>query len=239
MALLKQSTTYTRDFLMVDSTDHVTGKTGLTVTVTLSKAGGSFAAAGGTITEISSGWYKIALTTTDTNTLGELAFHCTGSGADPTDFVDQVSANLPDDIMTLLNTVAGYVDTEVAAIKAKTDQLTFTVANQIDANVLDWKSATAPAMTGDAFARLGAPVGASISADIAGEPAALLDAAAGVETGVTVRQALRVFLAALAGKANGAATTTMHFRDQADGKNRITATVDADGNRTAITLDAS
>ena len=73
MAILTQSATYTRNFLMVDSTDHITGKTGLTVTVTLSKAGGSFGAAGDTVTEISSGWYKIALTTTDTNTVGDLA----------------------------------------------------------------------------------------------------------------------------------------------------------------------
>jgi len=35
-----------------------------------------------------------------------------------------------------LATLAGYVDTEVAAIKTKTDQLTFTVANQVDANAL-------------------------------------------------------------------------------------------------------
>lgn len=60
---------------------------------------------------------------------------------------------------------AAKVDT--AAIKVATDKLTFTVANQIDANVLDWKSATAPAMTGDAYARLGAPAGASVSADVA------------------------------------------------------------------------
>ena len=33
-----------------------------------------------------------------------------------------------------LSTVAGYVDTEVAAIKAKTDSLTFTVGGQVDAN---------------------------------------------------------------------------------------------------------
>lgn len=33
---------------------------------------------------------------------------------------------------TALATVAGYIDTEVAAIKAKTDQLTFTVANKVD-----------------------------------------------------------------------------------------------------------
>lgn len=52
-------------------------------------------------------------------------------------------------------------------IKTQTDKLTFTVANHVDSNVLDWKSSTAPAMTGDAFARLGAPAGASTAADIA------------------------------------------------------------------------
>jgi len=35
-----------------------------------------------------------------------------------------------------------------------------------DASVINWKGATAPAMTGDAFARLGAPAGASIAADL-------------------------------------------------------------------------
>lgn len=71
---------------------------------------------------------------------------------------------------TLVDTVTavtGLTATDVAAIKVQTDKLTFTVSNQIDANVLDWKSATAPAMTGDAFARLGAPAGASVSADVA------------------------------------------------------------------------
>jgi hypothetical protein len=92
MALLKQSTSYTRAFLMVASTDHVAGATGKTVTVNLSKAGGSFSAAGGTITEIANGWYKIALTTTDTGTLGDLAFNCTATGCDNTDFADQVVA---------------------------------------------------------------------------------------------------------------------------------------------------
>lgn len=67
--------------------------------------------------------------------------------------------------------------------------------------------------------------------------AGLLDLAAGVETGLTPRQALRLIVAALGGLCDGAATTTMHFRNQADTKNRITATVDASGNRTAITTD--
>ena len=37
---------------------------------------------------------------------------------------------------TSLDTLDDYVDTEVAAIKTKTDQMTFTVANQIDSNAL-------------------------------------------------------------------------------------------------------
>ena len=66
----------------------------------------------------------------------------------------------------------------------------------------------------------------------------LLDQAAGVETGLTVRQALRLALAALAGKLSGAATTTVVIRNAiADSKDRITATVDTDGNRSAITTD--
>lgn len=90
MAFYKQSTAYTRAFKMIDSSDHFSKKTGLTCTVNVSKAGGSFAAAGGTVTEVANGWYKVALTTTDTNTLGDLAFYITATGADDTDFVDQV-----------------------------------------------------------------------------------------------------------------------------------------------------
>jgi hypothetical protein len=65
-----------------------------------------------------------------------------------------------------LANIYGAIDTEVAAIKAKTDQLTFTIAGLVDTNVVDWKGAVAPAMSGDAFARLGAPTGATIEADL-------------------------------------------------------------------------
>jgi len=53
------------------------------------------------------------------------------------------------------------------------------------------------------------------------------------------QEVMRIILSALAGKDSGAATTNMKFRDLADSKDRIDATVDADGNRTAVTLDAS
>ena len=47
-------------FLMIDSSDHVSGKTGLSPTVTISKNGGAFASPAGGVTEIGSGLYKVA-----------------------------------------------------------------------------------------------------------------------------------------------------------------------------------
>lgn len=57
--------------------------------------------------------------------------------------------------------------------------------------------------------------------------------------GLNFQQALKVILAALGGKVSGAAANAPVFRDIADTKNRITATTDADGNRTAVTIDAT
>jgi hypothetical protein len=59
-----------------------------------------------------------------------------------------------------------------------------------------------------------------------------------VETGLTMRKALRLIAAATAGKVSGANGSTVTIRNAvADGKDRIVATVDASGNRTAITYD--
>lgn len=72
-------------FLMVDGTDHLTGKIGLTVTVTISKNGGAFVSPAGAVTEIGNGWYKVAANATDSGTLGPLILHATASGSDPCD----------------------------------------------------------------------------------------------------------------------------------------------------------
>lgn len=92
MRVTKQSTSRNVVVFMTDSTDHISGKTGLTLTITASKDGGSFASISPTVTELSNGWYKLALTSAHTDTLGDLAFHITGTGADPTDFLMQVVA---------------------------------------------------------------------------------------------------------------------------------------------------
>jgi hypothetical protein len=58
-----------------------------------------------------------------------------------------------------------------------------------------------------------------------------------VEGSYTFRQFLRLFAAALGGELSGAATTTITIRDASDTKTRMTVTVDADGNRSALSLD--
>jgi len=58
-----------------------------------------------------------------------------------------------------------------------------------------------------------------------------------IEGTLTGRQVLRLNLSALTGKSSGGGTATLIFRDNGDTKARITATVDEDGNRTAMTLD--
>lgn len=66
---------------------------------------------------------------------------------------------------------------------------------------------------------------------------ALLDLANGIESNLTLREALKLIVAASAGKVSGAATNTITIRDINDSKNRIVATVDSYGNRTAVTRD--
>jgi hypothetical protein len=120
------------------------------------------------------------------------------------------AAQTAGDLAALLAAVAGYIDTEITDIKAKTDLIPPDPADASD-----------------------------IAALLAALPAGLLDLAGGIEAGMTLRQGLRLILSAAAGKTNGMATATNHLRDTSDAKNRITATTDTDGNRTAVTYDTT
>lgn len=55
----------------------------------------------------------------------------------------------------------------------------------------------------------------------------------------TVREWFRLGAAVLFGKSTGGGTANIKFRDEADTKDRIDATVDGSGNRTGMTLDDS
>ncbi len=92
----QSSTTRALLFQLISSSDHITGATGVTPTVTLSKNGASFASPSGAVSEVGSGWYKVAGNATDSGTLGPLALHATGSGCDPCDALFQVVAYDPD-----------------------------------------------------------------------------------------------------------------------------------------------
>lgn len=77
----------------------------------------------------------------------------------------------------------------------------------------------------------------AVTLEAAGFSSYLLDQE-DVETGLTLRQALRLVTAATAGKISGGGTSTITIRNAvADGVDRIIATVTSDGNRTAITYD--
>jgi hypothetical protein len=104
--MLFQGGTRPLNFFMTDSTDHVTGKTGLSPTVTIRKVGGSFASPAGAVTEIANGWYTVAGNATDCNTAGPLLLHATATGADPTDTLYDVVAFNPD-VASLPNAAAG------------------------------------------------------------------------------------------------------------------------------------
>ncbi len=63
------------------------------------------------------------------------------------------------------------------------------------------------------------------------------DIIAGISDGAyDLQEILRIMFAVLAGKSTGGGTTSIAFRDSGDTKNRVSATVDTDGNRTAVTL---
>lgn len=60
-----------------------------------------------------------------------------------------------------------------------------------------------------------------------------------VEGTFTMDEVMRLVASALAGKVSGAGTSAITFRDLGDTKNRIVATVDANGNRTAVTKNVT
>jgi hypothetical protein len=124
----KQSTaTYPVLFFMADSTDHITGKTGLSPTVTIAKNGGTFAApATTTVTAVGNGWYAWTGAAGDWNTVGEMAIHAAASGADPADLKYTV---IPSDPFSA--TDLGL--SSIATILAQANKLTFDGSNNVAA----------------------------------------------------------------------------------------------------------
>lgn len=66
---------------MVDGADPLAEKTGLSLSVEIAKAGGSYAAMAGTASEVGQGTYRIALAAGDVDTEGPAMLRITAAGA--------------------------------------------------------------------------------------------------------------------------------------------------------------
>lgn len=135
-------------------------------------------------------------------------------------------------------TVTGNLQAALGA--AGTSSGTATVAGSIGA--LAWAVGSAQGEATTTLVRyatgnLSGSISSPVTLEAATFSAHLLDEE-DIETGLTLRQALRLVAAATAGKVSGATGTTVTIRNAVgDSKNRITATVDEAGNRSAITYD--
>lgn len=216
---------------MVSATDGSAFTGSVTVEVTLdagTQATGSVGS--GACTHEGNGYHTYAPAQAETN--GDLAaftFH--GTGAIPVTV--QIYTSFPQSVDNATN---------IALIKTSTDEIGTAGAGLTNINLPNQTMDIVGNITGNLSGSVGS-VGAngisaaSLAADAGTELAtALLDLANGVETGTTVRQALKILGAALAGKVSGAGTTTITFRNMGDASDVIVATVDADGNRSAVTL---
>lgn len=116
---------------------------------------------------------------------------------------------------------AASADSKATAIKAKTDNLPADPASNTQV--------ATRAAPGDAMALT------------SGERSTLTAAvfAFAVEGAEQFVELLRLIRAVLLGKSDGFPAGPVHFRDKGDTKNRITATVDADGNRSVVTSDGT
>lgn len=183
----------------VDSTDGFTAETGLTITqaeVRLKKTSADWAQKNEATSLVheENGYYRCLLDATDTNTLGILEVAVNESGALPVwKSFEVVAANIFDsligggDILDASVTQLAGVAQSLTDLKDFADDGYDPATNKVQGVVLVDTLTTYTGntpQTGDAFARLGAPAGASVSADVA---AAKVDTAAIlVDTGTTL-----------------------------------------------------
>jgi len=145
---------------------------------------------------------------------------------------DHGLVSIQDDIDEILTDTGTTLQGELDGIQTDTEDIqarlpAALVSGRIDASVGAMASGV---VTATAIATNAIDADA-LAADAVDE---ILDEA--VEGSYTLRHMIRLMGAALLGEVSGAGTTEVTFRDAADAKTRIVATVDADGNRSAVTL---
>lgn len=242
----------------LDPTDGVTPETTLTITqpdIRLKKNGGAWAqkAAAQTLTHEENGFYEVTLDATDTDTLGLMRLAVFETGAAPVweDFLvitqGEWDAKYATAVRPTAAAIADAVWDEVAAghQTANTfgqaigdpdgaDSIHLIIANLAPAAAIPGLVWQEPVATHSGVAGSFAEAIDAIPTTAENATAVL---AGTVEGTTTVAESLRLHNAALGGKASGLGTANAKYRDLGDTKDRIDATVDADGNRTAVTRD--
>jgi len=156
-------------------------------------------------------------------------------GADATDTIIGADSDT-------LETLSDQIDTIPTTAMRGTDNAALASA---------WTAALATALGSYTAARAGyldELAAANLPTDVAANATAIAalndisvaDIIAGVADGsYDLQEMIRIIFAACALKSSGGGTTEVKFRNSADDTDRITATVDSDGNRTTVTLDGS
>ena len=126
------------------------------------------------------------------------------------------------------NYAGGAADTNAAAIKAKTDLI---ATNGADSPNTTTEQATVTGIRTDYTTAKAAFLDAAVS----GVPTATLDLANGIETGITLRQCMRLLTAVLAGKATDS-SGTYTLKRQDGTTTAVTVVHDSAGNRTSVTI---
>ncbi len=153
----------------------------------------------------------------------------TGYSLTATTGLGNQTANLTGNLSGSVGSVTGAVGSVTGAVGGNVTGSVGSVATGgITSGSFATGAITATAIAADA-------IGASELATDAVTEIANAIAALTIDSGMTLQNAMKLVLAAAAGKVSGASGTTVTIRDTSDTYNRIVATVDADGNRSALT----
>lgn len=260
--ILRKGTSATLGFgPFVDNADFKTVKTGVAVSADqcfLYKNGGAETAkSAGNGTHLGHGIFAVSVDPTDTNTAGILMVYVSALsclpwsakyqvlvcatydalfGATPTGFDDNGKVTVVSIAANAINASAIATDAITAAKIADSAITVSKVAdNTITAAKIASDAITAAKIATDAITSTKVADGAFDNTVFA---TSVYDQiwATTVEDAYTAVQFMRGFAAVLMGTASGMATTTNIFKSMDAGINRVSATTDSDGNRTAIAL---
>jgi hypothetical protein len=184
---------------------------------------------------VNGGTVTFASNTTVANTAGAVGSvtgavgSVTGLTASDVGAIKAKTDNLPSDpadasdIAASFATIAAYIDTEIATIVTQTGAAAIRAALGLASANLDTQLSTIDDFLDTEVAAIKAKT----------------DLIPGTQDGYTFAQLQLLMACVLLSKASGMGTATGVFRSLDDAKDRITATQDADGNRTAVVRDAS